>query len=144
MSHPPVIEACVRGPKLFGLAGFHAHANLMVGDPVILAREPNNPKDSNAVAVSNIEDTPLGYVQREKAGELAGWMDRGWIFTAKVIQAAIMKRHTNAIGIKMDSLIIRCIPLKQLKAPVSMIREETFTHRIPEHINCRSRIIEKA
>ena len=53
--------------------------NLVEGDTLELAREPENPHDRNAVAVMKGKDH-LGYIGREAAVELAREMDGGGSF----------------------------------------------------------------
>lgn len=141
---PPVMDVFVRGAHFFGQAGLETHAKAKVGDPMILTREPTNPNDSNAIIVATPEDQPIGYIAREYAAILAPWMDRGWVYMGKIIQPALVKadvrRRRNFI--KVDSLVMRCIPLRNLKAPVT--KTEVFS--MPsnfEHVNCRSIIKEK-
>lgn len=106
----PIIEAIVRGPTLFR-RGVTIMSELLVGDPVGLFREPDNPADSNAVRVTDSAERPFGYIQREKASELALWMDRGWFYTAKVIRAPHVLRKLGRIGVQRDGCIVRCTPI---------------------------------
>ena len=100
-------------------------SELLVGDPVGLFREPDNPADSNAVRVTDSAERPFGYIQREKAGELALWMDRGWFYTAKVIQAPQVLRKRGMIGVKTDDCIVRCTPIPpaQKSTDISIFKE---------------------
>jgi len=53
-------------------------ANLRAGQPVRLAREPDNPYDSNAIAVyAEKGRKPIGYVNKQNAARLAKLIDRG-------------------------------------------------------------------
>lgn len=61
--------------------------------------------------VTDSKERPFGYIQREKAGELALWMDRGWFYTAKVIRAPHIRRKPGMIGVKTDDCIVRCTPI---------------------------------
>ena len=79
------------------LAGFRYHAassvwdQLHVGDPLQLAREPENPHDANAVSVS-WNGQKLGYVPRRQNAVLAWGMDRGEFLYARISRLA---RHPN-------------------------------------------------
>ena len=50
--------------------------NLQIGDTVTLVREPENPHDSNAVAIM-IDDTLVGYIPRVDNALIAQFMDAG-------------------------------------------------------------------
>jgi hypothetical protein len=50
---------------------------LKPGEKLILEREPDNPKDRNAVKILNKERKLLGYVPRTAAREIAGYIDKG-------------------------------------------------------------------
>ena len=53
-------------------------ANLRPGQPVRLARAPDNPYDSNAIAVfAEKGRKPIGYVNKQNAARLAKLIDRG-------------------------------------------------------------------
>ena len=71
------------------LAGFHYHAaaevfsDLKVGDPLELAREPDNPHDRNAVSLS-WRGHKLGYVPRRDNATLAWSLDRGDRLRARI------------------------------------------------------------
>src|SRR5512138_1507283 len=79
------------------LAGFRYHAatevfdELHVGDPLELAREPDNPHDANAVSVS-WQGRKLGYVPRRENAALAWGLDRGDKLHARISRLA---RHPN-------------------------------------------------
>ena len=71
------------------LAGFRYHEaarvwdELRIGDPLELAREPDNPHDRAAVAVS-WRGRKLGYVPRAANAALAWGMDRGERLGARI------------------------------------------------------------
>lgn len=71
------------------LAGFRYHAaaevfsDLRVGDPLELAREPDNPHDRNAVSLS-WRGHKLGYVPRRDNATLAWSLDRGDRLRARI------------------------------------------------------------
>ncbi len=79
------------------LAGFRYHEagevfeELHVGDPLELAREPDNPHDANAIAVS-WRGRKLGYVPRKENGALAWGLDRGEPLHARISR---LSRHPN-------------------------------------------------
>jgi hypothetical protein len=50
---------------------------LVDGDVVSLEREPHNSHDANAILILGDDDCELGYVPRDKAGELARLMEGG-------------------------------------------------------------------
>ena len=56
-----------------------------VGDAISTEREPHNPYDSNAIKVYGQTGIHFGYIQREFAGDIAKWMDKGWFFICWVV-----------------------------------------------------------
>jgi hypothetical protein len=75
------------------LAGFRHHAagevwrDLRVGDPLELAREPENPHDASAVSVS-WRGRKLGYVPKRANAALAWGLDRGEPLQARISRLA--------------------------------------------------------
>jgi hypothetical protein len=75
------------------LAGFRYHAaaevwrDLRIGDPLELAREPENPHDASAVSVS-WRGRKLGYVPRRDNAALAWGLDRGEPLQARISRLA--------------------------------------------------------
>jgi HIRAN domain-containing protein len=75
------------------LAGFRYHAaeevwhELRVGDPLRLEREPDNPHDPNAIAVT-WRGRKLGYVPRRDNAALAWGLDRGAPLQARISRLA--------------------------------------------------------
>jgi hypothetical protein len=75
------------------VAGFRYHAaaevwsDLRVGDPLELAREPENPYDASAVSVS-WRGRKLGYVPRRDNAALAWGLDRGEPLQARISRLA--------------------------------------------------------
>ena len=71
------------------LAGFRYHGaaevwrELRLGDPLELAREPQNPHDANAIAVL-WRGHKLGYVPRRENAALAWGLDRGTPLRARI------------------------------------------------------------
>lgn len=79
------------------LAGFQYHVGaavwdeMKVGDALILAREPDNPHDRNAVRVT-WRGQQLGYLPRAENGAVAAEMDRGGRIEARI---AKLRDHRN-------------------------------------------------
>ena len=75
------------------LAGFRYHAaaevwpELRVGDALGLEREPDNPHDPNAIAVT-WRGRKLGYVPRRDNATLAWGLDRGAPLQARISRLA--------------------------------------------------------
>jgi hypothetical protein len=109
----PTIIAQIRGPLIFGQPGREAYSFMEPGEPLILSREPDNPKDSNAVLVTYI-DQEVGYVAREKAAILAQWMDDGWLYVGRV-EAACSKKRGRRGWMFRQNAEVRCTPLRPLR-----------------------------
>jgi hypothetical protein len=79
------------------LAGFRYHAaaelwrELRVGDRLVLAREPQNAHDANAVAVF-WQGRKLGYVPRRENAALAWALERGTPLRARI---SALEPHPN-------------------------------------------------
>lgn len=116
MTKAPTIDTTIRGPTLFP-NGVRAHGLCLVGDPIIVTREPDNPKDRNAIIATNVDDHPIGYIARENAAIVAPWMDRGWMYTAKVVRAAkiIPGRGRVLHRVKPETLIVQLTPIAPLQ-----------------------------
>jgi hypothetical protein len=94
---PVLSEEPLAGARLLvqstPLAGFRYHAaaevwrELRVGDALELAREPANPHDANAVAVT-WRGRKLGYVPRRDNAALAWGLDRGERLQARISRLA--------------------------------------------------------
>jgi hypothetical protein len=94
---PVLSEEHLAGARLLvqstPLAGFRYHAaaevwqELRVGDALELAREPANPHDANAVAVT-WRGRKLGYVPRRDNAALAWGLDRGERLQARISRLA--------------------------------------------------------
>lgn len=72
-------SALVCGPD-----AYRCYCALTVGQPLILAREPQNPADRRAIRCHTMTYQPCGYLAREDAAFLAPRMDAGEVFLAKV------------------------------------------------------------
>jgi hypothetical protein len=81
----------VVGARHMGLPALKACLELQNGAPLILAREPGNPHDANAIKLLDMFGRPVGYVQREVAAIVARWMDEGFLVSSKVIKAPNLK-----------------------------------------------------
>jgi hypothetical protein len=68
-----------------------AWPELRVGEPLALAREPDNPYDSNAVRVE-WQGRKLGYVPRRENAALAWGLDRGTPLRARI---SALAEHPN-------------------------------------------------
>lgn len=109
----PTITALIRGPTLFK-GGVRTMAEMLVGDPVGLQREPENPYDGNAVLCLKL-DTAFGYIDRDSAAKLALWMDKGWVYTANIIKAGdVLKNKRGKIGVRVDSVVVKCVPIQPI------------------------------
>ncbi|MGV3527095.1 MAG: HIRAN domain-containing protein [Candidatus Sericytochromatia bacterium] len=58
---------------------------LVIGQALVLRREPHNPYDSRAIAVYTPEGAPLGYVPRSRNAEAATLLDQGEELTAELL-----------------------------------------------------------
>lgn len=73
------------------LAGFQYYEGkglwemMRVGDTLLLAREPQNPHDANAVRVL-WRNEMLGYIPRRENSDVARQMDRGAPVTARIVR----------------------------------------------------------
>jgi hypothetical protein len=86
-------ELAARGLRVVGVAGagrHHAEAlrsdAVAPGRPLTLRRDPENPHDSNAIAVHASDGEQVGWVPREVAAELAPQIDSGRPWSAVVLR----------------------------------------------------------
>jgi hypothetical protein len=90
------------------------------GDALYLAREPNNPRDRNAIRVlrvvcADVADKPtvgeqLGYLSRELAEELAPRMDEHvLVLLAKILNVTGRERG-HALGVNIQIEEYECAP----------------------------------
>ena len=88
------------------LAGFRYHAaaevwhELRVGDALELSREPDNPHDANAIAVT-WRGRKLGYVPRRDNAALAWGLDRGERLQARISRLAAHPNPARRIEIEV-------------------------------------------
>ncbi|MFQ6040549.1 MAG: DEAD/DEAH box helicase [Candidatus Poribacteria bacterium] len=69
-----IVECCVHGWQYY--EGPRIMATLTVGQKLLLEREPDNPKDANAVIVKTEAGQKLGYIPRRLVPSFAERMDR--------------------------------------------------------------------
>jgi len=84
------VRLAVQNSPLAGLryyAAAEVRQELRVGDPVELAREPQNAHDANAIAVM-WRGRKLGYVPRRDNATLAWGLDRGERLRARISRLA--------------------------------------------------------
>ena len=79
--------------------GREAWPALRVGEPLALAREPDNPYDANAVRVE-WRGRKLGYVPRRDNAAVARHLDRGTALEARV--AALRQNRNRTVRIELD------------------------------------------
>lgn len=104
----------VVGAPHIGEAAIDACIQIKDGSGLILVREPNNPKDANAILFLDLFGRPVGYVQRKVAAIVARWMDEGYLVSAKCI------RGTRFIGYSMTGSKV----YKDFKYPKAAIYRE--------------------
>lgn len=77
---PPIFRGVpVKGCRYHGFDACLSRTD-PAGTGYLLEREPANAHDANAIRVLTEEGAMTGYVAREYAAAIAGWMDRGWVF----------------------------------------------------------------
>jgi hypothetical protein len=79
--------------------GGEAWPALRVGEPLALAREPDNPYDANAVRVE-WRGRKLGYVPRRDNAAVARHLDRGTALEARI--AALRQNRNRTVRIELD------------------------------------------
>jgi hypothetical protein len=72
---------------------------LRIGEPLALAREPDNPYDANAVRVE-WRGRKLGYVPRRDNAAVARHLDRGTALEARI--AALRQNRNRTVRIELD------------------------------------------
>ena len=75
--------------------------NIVVGDALVLKREPRNKFDSYAIRVETVEGEHIGYVPREKNGILARLMDAGKLIVAKVREKQFVDEFFISIWVEL-------------------------------------------
>ena len=81
--------------------GREAWPGLRVGEPLALAREPDNPYDANAVRVE-WRGRKLGYVPRRDNAAVARHLDRGTALEARI--AALRQNRNRTVRIELDTI----------------------------------------
>jgi hypothetical protein len=93
-AHAQAVKVLVQSSPL---AGFQYHEapvlwdEMRVGDALVLAREPDNPHDANAVRVE-WRGLMIGYLPRAENRSVAAEMDRGGRVEARI---ARLREHRN-------------------------------------------------
>jgi SWI/SNF-related matrix-associated actin-dependent regulator of chromatin subfamily A3 len=64
----------IKHDKIVGVRYYTGYAT--TGEMVVLRRDPQNPYDSNAIKVSNVQGQQIGHLPRTIAAKLAGYMDQ--------------------------------------------------------------------
>jgi hypothetical protein len=82
-------------------------------DNLQLVREPNNPVDGNAVMVQTEAGEMLGYLNSERASEVAPKMDLGWHAMAFVEQ--ITGQNEDTMGVNIE---VYLTPPNEIKRPI--------------------------
>ena len=83
MSQPPTFhDVVIRGMHFRGQEAKDYAQNMQPGDKLTLKREPENRFDENAIMTITPEGMHLGYIGKEYAGWLAGWLDEGHKYIA--------------------------------------------------------------
>jgi hypothetical protein len=101
------------------LAGDRMHIvkDVSHGDPVLLAREPDNPHDSNAIGVWNATGTAqAGFVPRDRAAELAGRLG------AESLEVLALWEWRDAEGRRCGLRILVAPPDALAKRPSPLLR----------------------
>jgi len=76
------METLLRGANFRPVEAQAALADLPVGSPMHLTREPGNPFDPNAIQVIDlVTEYHVGYVAKEAAAEIAHLLDDGAKYT---------------------------------------------------------------
>lgn len=78
----PILDLAVAG------TWFHDYrrvaAQLVLGERLVLRREPGNPHDANAIEIVRADGAKLGYVPRRAAADLAPMLDAGTEVEARI------------------------------------------------------------
>lgn len=79
---PPTFETFLRGTSFRPIEAKVVVKELEEGAPLMVERDHENEYDSNAIKVIEPDSSEfIGFVAREDAREIAGWMDEGWHFS---------------------------------------------------------------
>lgn len=79
-------------------------ADCREGEALLLVREPNNPKDPNAIKLCRLLGDQIGYISSEIATRMADEMDRGKKFSAKIseITGGVKGKRTRGVNIEIS------------------------------------------
>jgi hypothetical protein len=75
-------------------------------EPLLLLREPRNPRDPSAIAVIRADDTQLGYVPAALARRLAPLLDRGAEAQGRVLTVTGGTPDKPTFGLVIQILIL--------------------------------------
>lgn len=108
----PTIKAQLRGVKNYVTPDMFE--TLTEGQAMIVSREPTNPYHYNAIEVFTPDDVKFGYVDRRSADIVAPWMDKGWLYTCKVIEGPSRTYFPGGFMVDPRSVFLRLTPLKPI------------------------------
>lgn len=128
MVRPPIVVAALRH-SCKEPGGIRRASRLTMWEGVMVEREPSNPRHSNAIRVLRDDNKFLGYLDRVSADQMAPHIDKGVIYLCSVITSPVVLRRGNMIGIKHDSVLIRCKPLPPMR------QSKFITETLLEHID---------
>lgn len=89
MTPKRIWTARVRGAGLFGKDSVARMLALAPPQPLLLHREPDNVNDRNAVRLTDLYGSDVGYVERGVAAKIAGLLDTGVVLMSIVSAACI-------------------------------------------------------
>jgi hypothetical protein len=72
------------------------------GEDLLLLREPDNPKDPNAIKVCRLLGDQVGYISSDVASRMADEMDGGKKFSAKVSEITGGERGKRTRGVNIE------------------------------------------
>lgn len=120
----PTVVAEVRGGGLVGCTPRTYVLALQPGAGVLLEREPTNPVHYGAIRVlAGDKETCVGYVDWESADRIAPWIDKGWMYTARVVRCAHIVRRGRRLYVHPNATI-RCVPLPPIRVSVRARAQE--------------------
>lgn len=108
----PLVRRGFKGLKLRYYA-------LKLGEGLLIERHSDNPGNALLLLKENLK--PVGYVDRASASIVAPWIDKGWIYTCRVIQSAKTSQGSEAIILYDGSVIVKLEPIAPLKKSTRVI-----------------------
>lgn len=97
------INSEIRGAGLISPVATLEYRALAAGMPLILTREPMNPKDPNAIIAKNVTGQACGYIAKEDAAVIAPEMDAGILWLGKVTAGPRARQWAQCILWKKQS-----------------------------------------